>query len=71
LFFSLCATFAASIAQLTFGLTGQRWGTWIALLCAMIATAMFGFTLFVVRNAIKGWVDFVEHQAATKLSGNA
>jgi hypothetical protein len=62
LFLALCLSFATAVAQFTFGLVGQRWATWIALGMAIAAAIVFVRTLFVVRGAVKAWVDFLEQK---------
>jgi hypothetical protein len=63
LFGSLCAAFAASVAQLTVGLVEQRWSTWLSLGLAAVAATLFLITMLIIRSVIRGWVDYLEDRA--------
>jgi len=63
LFATLCVSFVAAVCQLTIGLLGQRWATWLALTLAATAAVMFAATLFIVRSSIRAWVEYLEQKA--------
>jgi hypothetical protein len=63
LFISVCASFLASLAQLTIGIFEQRWSTWLALGAAAFAAAIFFVTLLIIRSAIRGWIGYLEEKA--------
>ncbi len=66
LFVTLCLAFTTAIAQFTVGLSGQRWGTWLAMGLAMTTVLVFGWTLFIVRGAIQAWVVYLEDKMAKR-----
>lgn len=62
LFWGVCLSFAASIAQLTVGLCERRWSTWVAIGTAIVASSVFVPTLFIVRGVVRSWVSFREEK---------